>query len=97
MNKQTFNSLVFCPDIMSWWSPTSSPSPLTIKGRSFDLNSGCIESTEETYANRMQIKKQSSDESIHNETDHALMNSDGVKNLNEENSKDKYQTKENSL
>jgi len=31
---------------------------LAVKGRSFDLNSGRIESTEDTYTYRMQIKKQ---------------------------------------
>ena len=52
---------------MSWWSPAPSSSPLASKGRSFDLNSGEIESTEETYVNRMQIKKQTSYSSIHDD------------------------------
>lgn len=52
---------------MSWWSPAPSSSPLASKGRSFDLNSGEIESTEETYVNRMQIKKQTSHPSTHND------------------------------
>lgn len=52
-------------DFMSWWSPAPSASPLASKGRSFDLNSGEIESTEETYVHRMQIKKQTSQATTH--------------------------------
>jgi hypothetical protein len=52
---------------MSWWSPSPSASPLAFKGRSFDLNSGRVESTEDTYAYRMQIKKQSPHAPTHNE------------------------------
>ena len=51
---------------MSWWSPDPAASPLATKGRSYDLNTGEIESTEETYINRMQIKKQSSTALTHN-------------------------------
>lgn len=54
---------------MSWWSSSPTISPLAIKGRSFDLNSGRVESTEETYAYRMQIKKQSPHSPTHNDTD----------------------------
>ncbi|CAF3795091.1 unnamed protein product [Rotaria sp. Silwood1] len=54
-------------NIMSWWSPSPTTSSLIMKGRSFDLNSGCIESTEDTYAYRMQIKKQSSHALTHND------------------------------
>jgi len=52
---------------MSWWSPSPSASPLATKGRSFDLNSGRIESTEDTYAYRMQINKQSPHAPTHND------------------------------
>jgi hypothetical protein len=52
---------------MSWWSPAPSSSPLAAKGRSFDLNSGQIESTEDTYIHRMQIKKQISAAPTHND------------------------------
>ncbi|CAF3082990.1 unnamed protein product [Rotaria sp. Silwood2] len=53
--------------IMSWWSPSPTASSLTMKGRSFDLNSGLIESTEDTYAYRMQINKQSPHALTHND------------------------------
>jgi hypothetical protein len=52
---------------MSWWSPSPSASPLATKGRSFDLNSGRVESTEDTYAYRMQINKQSPHAPTHND------------------------------
>ena len=54
---------------MSWWSPSPSASPLATKGRSFDLNSGRVESTEDTYAYRMQIRKQSPHAPMHNDRD----------------------------
>lgn len=54
-------------DFMSWWSPSLTASPLATKGRSFDLNSGCVESTEDIYVYRMQIKKQSPHAPTHNE------------------------------
>ncbi|CAF1206945.1 unnamed protein product [Adineta ricciae] len=54
-------------NIMSWWSPSPTASPLATKGRSFDLNSGRIESTENTYAYRMQINKQSPHAPMHND------------------------------
>lgn len=54
---------------MSWWSPDPAASPLATKGRSYDLNTGQIESTEETYVNRMQIKKQSSTAQTHNDSE----------------------------
>lgn len=43
---------------MSWWSPTPSGTSLATKGRSYDLNTGRIESTEEIYTHRMQIQRQ---------------------------------------
>jgi hypothetical protein len=52
---------------MSWWSPSPTASPLAAKGRSFDLNSGCVESTEDIYVYRMQVKKQSPHAPTHNE------------------------------
>jgi hypothetical protein len=64
---------------MSWWSPAPSSSALATKGRSFDLNSGKIESTEDTYVYRMQIKKQSPHAPTHN-------NDDTTTNSTEENS-----------
>ncbi len=51
---------------MSWWSPSPSASPLATKGRSFDLNSGRVESTEDTYVYRMQVSKQSPHAPTHN-------------------------------
>jgi len=63
-----FRKLYFA-DIMSWWSPSPSASPLATKGRSFDLNSGRIESTEDTYVYRMQINKQSAHAPTHNDAD----------------------------
>ncbi|UJR28572.1 hypothetical protein I4U23_009805 [Adineta vaga] len=54
-------------NIMSWWSPSPTASPLATKGRSFDLNSGRVESTENTYAYRMQINKQSPHAPTHND------------------------------
>jgi hypothetical protein len=63
-------------DILSWWSPAPSASPLATKGRSFDLNSGQVESTEDTYVYRMQIKKQSPHAPTHNANDTTLTNSD---------------------
>ncbi|CAF2973354.1 unnamed protein product [Rotaria sp. Silwood2] len=65
-------------NMMSWWSPSQSTSPLTIKGRSFDLNSGRIESTEDTYVYRMQIKKQSPHAPTHNNEDTTSTNSNNV-------------------
>lgn len=52
---------------MSWWSPSPTSSPLATKGRSFDLNSGRVESTENTYVYRMQIERQSSHAPTHEE------------------------------
>jgi hypothetical protein len=52
---------------MSWWSPSPTASPLATKGRSFDLNSGRVESTEDTYVYRMQINKQSPHAPTHND------------------------------
>jgi len=52
---------------MSWWSPSLSASPLTTKGRSFDLNSVRVESTEDTYVYRMQTNKQSPHAPTHND------------------------------
>ncbi|CAF4219645.1 unnamed protein product, partial [Rotaria sordida] len=66
--------------IMSWWSPSQSTPPLAIKGRSFDLNSGQIESTEDTYAYRMQIKKQSPHAPMHNNDDTTSINSNNIEN-----------------
>lgn len=54
---------------MSWWSPPASTSTVTTKGRSFDLNSGQVESTEDTYVYRMQVKKQSAYAPTHNDND----------------------------
>ncbi|CAF0842851.1 unnamed protein product [Adineta ricciae] len=54
-------------NLMSWWSPAPSASPLATKGRSFDLNSGQVESTEDTYVYRMQIKKQTVHAPTHND------------------------------
>ncbi|CAF4487866.1 unnamed protein product [Rotaria sp. Silwood1] len=71
--------------IMSWWSPSQSTSPLAIKGRSFDLNSGRIESTEDTYVYRMQIKKQSPHAPMHNHEETTPINSNNVENLTESN------------
>lgn len=56
-------------NILSWWSPAPSSSPLAFKGRSFDLNSGQVESTEDTYTYHMQIKKQQNQAQTHNPTD----------------------------
>ncbi|CAF3623099.1 unnamed protein product, partial [Adineta steineri] len=56
-------------NIMSWWSPSPTTSPLATKGRSFDLNSGRVESTEDTYAYRMQVQKQSPHAPTHNDDD----------------------------
>ncbi|CAF1282863.1 unnamed protein product [Rotaria sordida] len=67
-------------NIMSWWSPSQSTPPLAIKGRSFDLNSGQIESTEDTYAYRMQIKKQSPHAPMHNNDDTTSINSNNIEN-----------------
>ncbi|CAF0768705.1 unnamed protein product [Didymodactylos carnosus] len=45
-------------NLLSWWSP--SPTPTTsVKGRSFDLQSGAVESTESVHRYRMQIQKTS--------------------------------------
>ena len=52
---------------MSWWSPSPTTSPLATKGRSFDLNSGRVESTEDTYIYRMQINKQLTHAPTHND------------------------------
>ena len=54
---------------MSWWSSSSSTSSLTMKGRSFDLNSGRIESTEDTYIYRMQINKEPSTPPTHTDAE----------------------------
>ncbi|CAF2045478.1 unnamed protein product [Rotaria magnacalcarata] len=58
-------------NIISWWSPPPATTSLTTKGRSFDLNSGCVESTEDTYVYRMQIKKQSPHALTHNDDEEA--------------------------
>lgn len=70
---------------MSWWSPSPSSSPLATKGRSFDLNSGQIESTESTYVYRMQIEKQSSHAPTHDENrrDSSSINTDVERNSND--------------
>jgi hypothetical protein len=65
---------------MSWWSPPLSSAPLATKGRSFDLNSGRVETTEDTYVYRMQIKKQSPHAPTHNHDN----NSDNTTNPTEE-------------
>jgi hypothetical protein len=52
---------------MSWWSPSPSSSSVATKGRSFDLNSGRVESTENTYVYRMQINRQSPHAPTHND------------------------------
>ncbi|UJR20947.1 hypothetical protein I4U23_024056 [Adineta vaga] len=62
-------------NIMSWWSPAPSASPLATKGRSFDLNSGQVESTEDTYLYRMQIKKQTLAAQTHADTSTTSNNS----------------------
>ena len=54
---------------MSWWGPAPSASPLATKGRSFDLNSGQVESTEDTYIHRMQVKRQTIHAPTHNDDD----------------------------
>lgn len=59
--------IAFHSGFMSWWSPPATNSPLSTKGRSFDLNSGRVESTEDTYVYRMQIKKQSPHAPTHND------------------------------
>lgn len=46
----------FIPDLVSWWSPPDNKTPKT-KGRSYDLNTGRVETTEEIYLHRMQIQK----------------------------------------
>jgi len=61
---------------MSWWSPAPSSSPLATKGRSFDLNSGRIESTENTYIYRMQVKKQATHAPMHGEETTGMTNDD---------------------
>lgn len=65
---------------MSWWSPSPSASPLATKGRSFDLNSGRIESTENTYAYRMQINKQSAHAPTHNDENGTMPASPAISN-----------------
>lgn len=62
-------------NIMSWWNPSPSASPLATKGRSFDLNSGRVESTEDTYVYRMQINKQSAHAPTHNDADEHISTS----------------------
>jgi len=69
-------------DILSWWSPAPSASPLATKGRSFDLNSGQVESTEDTYVYRMQIKKQSHHAPTHNGIEMTSNNSDNTTEQN---------------
>ncbi|CAF3554175.1 unnamed protein product [Adineta steineri] len=65
-------------NLMSWWSPAPSASATATKGRSFDLNSGRIESTEDTYVYRMQIRRQSHHAPTHNDT--TSDNSDNIIN-----------------
>ncbi|CAF4483107.1 unnamed protein product, partial [Rotaria socialis] len=69
-------------NIISWWSPPPAATSLTTKGRSFDLNSGCVESTEDTYVYRMQIKKQSPHALTHNDGEEAtpVTNTDTTSN-----------------
>ncbi|CAF1529551.1 unnamed protein product [Didymodactylos carnosus] len=43
-------------NLLSWWSPSTSP---TIKGLSFDLKSGALESTEPVHRYHMQIQNTS--------------------------------------
>ncbi|CAF2076967.1 unnamed protein product [Rotaria magnacalcarata] len=74
-------------NVMSWWSPTPSTSMLGKKGRSFDLNSGRIESTEDTYVYRMQVKKQSPHAPMHNNNDITPTNTNTVENATESNTK----------
>jgi hypothetical protein len=69
---------------MSWWSPAPSSSPLATKGRSFDLNSGRIESTEDTYAYRMQVRKQSPHAPTHIDNDTTSTNDDHTTNPTEQ-------------
>ena len=66
-NKEKSLDLIddFHLDLMSWWSPSPTSSPLATKGRSFDLNSGRVESTENTYVYHMQIERRSSHAPTH--------------------------------
>jgi hypothetical protein len=75
---------------MSWWSPSPSASPLATKGRSFDLNSGRVESTEDIYAYRMQIKKQSPHAPTHNDEDstNTVVTTNSTSIIPEENNKE---------
>lgn len=77
---------LFDLDLMSWWSPAPSASPLATKGRSFDLNSGRVESTEDTYVYRMQIDRQSPHAPTHNEDEviPSLVNTDSAANSNDD-------------
>jgi hypothetical protein len=77
-----FMDLFYMIDILSWWSPAPSASPLATKGRSFDLNSGQVESTEDTYVYRMQIKKQSPHAPTHNGIEMTSSNSDNTTEQN---------------
>lgn len=70
---------------MSWWSPAPSTTPLAKKGRSFDLNSGRVESTETIYTYRMQIKKQSPHAPTHTENDTRSNDSDNATTSNQSN------------
>ena len=70
---------------MSWWSPPASAAPLATKGRSFDLNSGRVESTESTYVYRMQINKQSPHAPTHNHDETTSNNSDNPTEQNTNN------------
>ena len=63
---------------MSWWSPAPSASPLATKGRSFDLHSGRIESTESIYAYRMQVQKQLPHAPTHNDADETSITTDNT-------------------
>ena len=54
---------------MSWWSPPPSSTSSSVKGRSYDLNTGRIESTEQIYTHRMQIQKDSTSAQTHNDHD----------------------------
>jgi hypothetical protein len=64
-------------DIMSWWNPLpSTVQSLASKGRSYDLNTGCIESTEDIYANRMQIRKQTANAQTHDAVESTVLPDD---------------------